>query len=119
MAAYSVVCYLLQIKDRHNGNILLDATGHVIHIDFGYLLGKTIKFEKAPFKLTTEFVEVMGGYNSPCYKQFCRLCVKAYLAARKHHTKIISLIEMTTFGLHKEKKEKKEKYNSNFFLTFF
>ena len=68
LAAYSLICYFFEIKDRHNGNILLDKEGNIVHIDFGFILGiapgGAWSFETAPFKLTGEMIEVMGGLDS-------------------------------------------------------
>ncbi|KAI9142279.1 hypothetical protein BKA69DRAFT_1069366 [Paraphysoderma sedebokerense] len=97
LAAYSVILYLLQIKDRHNGNIMFDDEGRVIHIDFGFILDISpggIGFESAPFKLTTEMIQVLGGGNTAIYKRFCELCVKAYLAVRPYATEICQLVEL-------------------------
>jgi phosphatidylinositol 4-kinase len=102
LAGYSIVCYILNLKDRHNGNILLDAKGHLIHIDYGFLLGKTpggnIGFEKAPFKLTAEFVELMDGPRSRTFMRFRELCVKTFLELRRNHNRIVLLLEMLSHG---------------------
>jgi phosphatidylinositol 4-kinase B len=101
LAAYSIVCYLLQIKDRHNGNILLDAEGHIIHIDFGFMLSNNpgnVAFEQAPFKLTEEFVELMGGPRSAAFRRFRSLCVRSFLVARKYRHRFTLLLEMMING---------------------
>ena len=72
LAGYSLLSYLLFFKDRHNGNIMIDKKGHVIHIDFGFVLGimpgGKFSFERAPFKLTAEMVEILDGPNSALFK---------------------------------------------------
>ncbi|GLB34940.1 putative PI3 PI4-kinase family protein [Lyophyllum shimeji] len=97
LAGYSVVTYLLQVKDRHNGNILLDRDGHLIHIDFGFILSNTpgnIGFEAAPFKLPIEYIEVLGGVNGAPFLEFRRLFREGFEAARKHCDRIITLVEL-------------------------
>jgi phosphatidylinositol 4-kinase len=96
MAAYSIISFLLQFKDRHNGNIMIDDAGHILHIDFGFCFDIApggVKFERAPFKLTTEMVAVMGGSTDhQAYKWFEELCVKAYLASRQYTEKLSQLV---------------------------
>ena len=102
LAGYSLVCYFLQIKDRHNGNILIDNKGHLIHIDFGFLLsnapGKGLKFETAPFKLSRDMVDCLGGVNSKYFEEFKKLLRAGYKAINKHRDKIIILVEMMWCG---------------------
>jgi len=102
LAGYSLVCYFLQIKDRHNGNILIDNEGHIIHIDFGFLLsnapGKGLKFENAPFKLSNDMLDCLGGVNGKYFENFRKLLHKGFIAVNKHRQKISILVEMMWCG---------------------
>ena len=73
-----------------------------MHIDFGFLLtnspGGNIGFEAAPFKLTQEFVDVLGGPRSALFGTFRKLAVRAFLAARKYRQRIILLVQMMLSG---------------------
>ncbi|RBQ95636.1 hypothetical protein VDGD_08800 [Verticillium dahliae] len=95
MAAYSVISFLLQFKDRHNGNIMIDDAGHILHIDFGFCFDIApggIKFERAPFKLTTEMMAVMGGADHQAFKWFEELTVKSFLASRQYCEKLSQIV---------------------------
>lgn len=81
LAAYSVISYVLQLKDRHNGNVLIDNEGHIIHIDFGFMLSNSpgsVGFEAAPFKLTYEYIDVLGGVGSQDFDDYKKLCKQAF-----------------------------------------
>ena len=62
-AGSAVASYLLQSKDRHNGNILIDSEGRIVHIDFGFILeispGGNLGFESAAFKMSHEMVRFL------------------------------------------------------------
>lgn len=102
LAAYSIVCFLLQIKDRHNGNIMIDNKGHLVHIDFGFYFlsspGKNSGFESAPFKLTRDFVDVMDGATSHSFMKFRELCCKTFLELRRNCFQITLLVQMLIEG---------------------
>lgn len=97
LAAYSVISYILQLKDRHNGNILIDSDGHMVHIDFGFMLSNSpgnMGFEAAPFKLTLEYVEVLGGIEGEAFIRFKDLMKDAFQALRREAERIVTLIEL-------------------------
>ncbi|KAG8368260.1 hypothetical protein BUALT_Bualt15G0026800 [Buddleja alternifolia] len=98
-AGYAVASLLLQPKDRHNGNLLFDNVGRLVHIDFGFIFeispGGNMRFESAHFKLSHEMTQLLdpsGVMKSDTWHQFVSLCVKGYLAARRYMDGIINTV---------------------------
>ncbi|KAH0785669.1 Phosphatidylinositol 3- and 4-kinase family protein [Histomonas meleagridis] len=97
MAPYSLLCYIFQIKDRHNANIMIDDDGHILHIDFGFIFDITPAggIEKAHFKLTNEMVELMGGSTTaPEFKQFKQLYTQCFIAIRSRFDEIEAIAKL-------------------------
>ena len=103
---FSQLCCSRCTQDRHNGNILCDKHGHVIHIDFGFMLSTSpgeLGFEVAPFKLSQEFLDVMRadeetGTGPDTFEYFERLCIHGFKAVRQHHHRIALLLQNAKDG---------------------
>lgn len=101
LAAYSIISYILQLKDRHNGNVLIDNEGHIIHIDFGFMLSNSpgsVGFEAAPFKLTQDYVDVFGGVSSPGFDDYKTLCKQAFQGMSRSKSHMPKLTSLKLYG---------------------
>ena len=72
------------------------------HIDFGFLLsnapGKGFTMEAAPFKLTQEFIDVLGGEGHKKFDDYRKRMAKGFMALQENAEKIIILVEMMLNG---------------------
>ena len=101
LAAYSLITYLLDIKDRHNGNIMIDINGNILHIDFGFILGISpgnLRFENAPFKLTNEYIEILDGKDSAMFQYFKSLLFQGFIEIRKNYDCLAQIIKIMAKG---------------------
>lgn len=55
-----------------------------------------INFENAPFKLTREYIDVLGGVESAAFKQFEELFIKGFLAIQKHVDGMFAIVQVCT-----------------------
>lgn len=67
-------------------------------VDFGFIFDICpggVKFEMAPFKLTTEMIKILGNsVNSEHYRLFVDLTVKAFLVARPYARYILLMVSL-------------------------
>ena len=70
----------LTMCDRRTPTHPTDKKGHVIHIDFGFVLGirpgGKFSFERPPFKLTREMVDILDGPSSELFQHYKELIVQ-------------------------------------------
>jgi len=99
LSGYSLFCFLLQIKDRHNGNILYNKEGRLLHIDFGFIMNLfpgNINMEAYSFKMTDFFILKLGGIKSEIFETTRENFIRGLLVLRKNFGKINKLLRIFT-----------------------
>ena len=97
LAGFCLLSYYLDIKDRHNGNIMINSEGRIMHIDFGFLLGtspKNLGFERAQFKLVKSYVDILDGFEGKKFKLFKEQMVKGLIESKKYFQIISTMIKI-------------------------
>ena len=81
-------------------------TGSIIHIDYGFMLtSRMMNFETAPFKITKDFILLLGGQDADGndfeklkkrkgFKKFREYMIQGYKALNEDYEKIMILVHM-------------------------
>lgn len=71
-------------------------------MDWGFIFTSSpagnMNFEKSPFKLTDEFVDVLNGMESKYFRHFRRCLIDGYHALHRKADEFITLVEMMTLS---------------------
>lgn len=59
LACSTIFTYLIELKDRHNGNIMFDTSGHLLQIDFGFILGSSPKMPESQIKWIDLYLQLL------------------------------------------------------------
>ena len=90
--------YLLAVGERHLENLLNDNTGHLFHVDFGFIFGKNPPGKggvlSPPIRVCKEMFEGMGGNNDPNYEKFKQYCVSSFNYLRNYQSYILNLFHL-------------------------
>ena len=108
LAGYSLFCYLFQVKDRHNANILLNSDKRIIHVDFAFILGSlpgNLKLEATSFKMSGDFISLIKGKHSQSFDHLKEIFTRGFMILRKNIGKIVKISKF--FILEGQKKFKK------------
>lgn len=54
----------------------------------------SIGFEMAPFKLTQDYIEILGGMDSPKFAEYRSLLKQQFRIVRQHAERIITMVEL-------------------------
>ena len=76
---------------------MIDKTGHLFHIDFGFIFGKNPPAKtmlQPPIRICKEMVEAMGGNQHQHYETFKKKCVEAFLYLRNYQRLILNLFHL-------------------------
>ena len=90
-AGYCVITYLLGVGDRHLDNLMLTKSGRLVHIDFGFILGRDPKPLPPPMKLSRQMIEGFGE-SGEHYKEFRKECHTAFQYLRRNANLILNLL---------------------------
>ncbi len=94
-AGYCVITYVLGIGDRHLDNLLMTESGHLFHIDFGFIFGQDPKPWPSPIRIVAQMIEAMGGREGKDYSIFQKHCCWAFNRLRRPRESRLILNQLT------------------------